>query len=101
MRSKTCTYLYIHIYTFVCTYINTYVFVYLYLYVCIFTQEVDEEGTLVYEIKNQSMWLDALDDARLDDVDQWHVRFHVLLQCVAVCCSVLLKCVLLRCAVAV
>jgi len=55
----------------------------------------------VYEIKNQSMWLDALDDARLDDVDQWHVRFHVLLQCVAVCCSVLLKCVLLRCAVAV
>ena len=24
---------------------------------------------------------DALDDARLDDVHHWHVRFHVLLQC--------------------
>ena len=33
-------------------------------------------GQVVYQIKNQSLWLDALDDARLDDVDAWHLGLH-------------------------
>jgi len=45
-------------------------------YAAVKDEERDEEGALMYQISNHSMWLDALDDARLDDVDQWHLGLH-------------------------
>ena len=36
----------------------------------------DEKGQLVYSVANHSMWLDALEDDRLDDVDRWHLGLY-------------------------
>ena len=47
-------------------------------YAAVQEEERDEDGKLVFQRFNHSMWLDALDDERLDDVDAWQLGLHDL-----------------------